>query len=85
MWAVMQKVVSDGPGCAFVCPMYTEQGGAVEYKKGDCPVADDLYDRVVNINLNQWYTEEDCDELARRINEALSHHCTEDESAAPWL
>jgi len=61
-----------------------ESTGAVNLERGSCPVADDLYDRVVGIGLNQWYTEDDCDIISEVVNRALSKHCTEDSGAAPW-
>lgn len=49
-----------------------------------CPKAVDLFDRVISIGLNQWYSAADCKELAGRINAVLSRYCTPDSSAAPW-
>ena len=76
MFPVVQQPEAGGPGCAFHCPRYLERGGGVQYARGDCPVADDLYDRVITIGLNQWYTAADCREIAGRINRVLSAHCT---------
>lgn len=53
-------------------------------KRGDCPVADDLFDRVINIPLNQWYTPSDCRTLAGRINDALATCCTSDPNGRAW-
>jgi len=39
-------------GCPYRCPIYLERGGSASYARGDCPVADDLYDRCVNVGLN---------------------------------
>lgn len=58
--------------------------GQCAIRRGDCPVADDLFDRVVNIPLNQWYTPADCRTLAGRINDALSTCCTEDPDGRAW-
>jgi 8-amino-3,8-dideoxy-alpha-D-manno-octulosonate transaminase len=55
------------------------------WKRGDCPVADDLYDRSAVVRLNQWYSDEDCDHVAAGINKVLSAYCTPDATAAPWL
>jgi 8-amino-3,8-dideoxy-alpha-D-manno-octulosonate transaminase len=54
-------------------------------KRGDCPVADDLFDRMINIPLNQWYTPADCRALADRINDALASYCTPDPKGKAWL
>ncbi|HIJ65431.1 MAG TPA: DegT/DnrJ/EryC1/StrS family aminotransferase [Candidatus Hydrogenedentes bacterium] len=53
-------------------------------QRGMCPVADDLFDRMVTIGINQWYTAADCRELADRINAVLSACCTADENACTW-
>jgi len=70
--------------CPFECPIYRERGGAAHYAIGDCPVADDLFDRMVSIGLNQWYTEKDCIALADAVNEVLSAQCAEDADGRPW-
>ncbi|MBX7256269.1 MAG: DegT/DnrJ/EryC1/StrS family aminotransferase [Candidatus Hydrogenedentes bacterium] len=85
MYPVMLKTKATEHGCAFHCPHYAAKGGNVEYARGDCPVADDLFDRVININLNQWYSAADCKDLATRMNAVFSSCCTEDKSGAPWL
>jgi dTDP-4-amino-4,6-dideoxygalactose transaminase len=81
-------VCKNGPtdvNCPWECPVYQQAGGAVEYARGDCPVADDLFDRVVTISLNQWYTATDCRNIAKAINKVLSAYCTEDSAASKWL
>jgi 8-amino-3,8-dideoxy-alpha-D-manno-octulosonate transaminase len=56
----------------------------VDYSRGLCPVADDLFARVVNIGLNQWYSPNDCDRIAQGINKVLSAFCTQDDNARAW-
>ena len=84
MYPITLKTRSGADDCSFHCPHYAAKGGKIEYRLGDCPVADDLFDRVVNVGLNQWYTEEDCVQFADVMNSVLSHFCTEDPSAKPW-
>jgi 8-amino-3,8-dideoxy-alpha-D-manno-octulosonate transaminase len=69
----------------FALAEYQERDGHVEYHKGLCPVADDLFNRSVRIPLNQWYSAQDCDSIARAINKVLSAFCTVDEYAACWV
>ncbi len=69
----------------FDLPEYRAGGGHVTYAKGDCPVADDLFDRNISISLNQWYSPKDCANIASGINKVLSAYCTEDAKAAPWV
>jgi 8-amino-3,8-dideoxy-alpha-D-manno-octulosonate transaminase len=59
--------------------------GEPRYRRGDCPVADDLYDRSVRVGLDQWFSQADCDAVAAGINKVLSAYCTPDERAAKWL
>jgi len=66
-------------------PVYAERGGAVDYARGDCPVADDLFDRMVNIRLNQWYSDDDCAIIAEAVNRVLAARCAEDAGAKPWI
>jgi dTDP-4-amino-4,6-dideoxygalactose transaminase len=69
----------------FDLPEYRAQGGAVEYGRGLCPVADDLFSRHINIGLNQWYSPADCDRIAAGINKVLAAFCTEDDHARAWV
>ncbi|MHB9032142.1 MAG: DegT/DnrJ/EryC1/StrS family aminotransferase [Anaerolineae bacterium] len=71
--------------CPFRCPIYLERGGQAHYAVSDCPVSVDLFERVVSISLNQWYSDEDCANLASAISEVLSLHCHQDDNAARWL
>jgi dTDP-4-amino-4,6-dideoxygalactose transaminase len=41
-----------------------------------CPVATDLYNRSVNLHLDQWWTPQDCDAVATGINKVLTAYCT---------
>ena len=60
-------------------------GSRIDYSRGNCPVADDLFDRNISVNLDQWYAPADCIQIAEGINKVLSAYCTEDERATPWL
>ena len=89
LYAYMYPIVTEpgraSPNCGFDCPRYRSAGGRVRYARGDCPVADDLFDRVVNVGLNQWYSAKDCRNIANGINKVLSAYCTEDPDAAKWI
>ncbi len=84
MYPIMLKCGPTQDSCSFHCPTYRERGGFIQYAKGDCPVADDLYERTVTIPLNQWLTENDCDHIASGINKVLSAYCHEDAAMPPW-
>ncbi len=70
--------------CPLHCPVYIEKGGKASYQRGDCPVADDLYTRAINIGLNQWYNAKDCRNIASGINKVLAAYCSEDANAKKW-
>ncbi len=86
MFAITQKTGPTPDNCPFECPLYLARGGHAEYARGDCPVADDLYDRAIWIWLrNQWLTANDCHNIAHGINKVLSAYCTEDAQATRWI
>jgi dTDP-4-amino-4,6-dideoxygalactose transaminase len=60
-------------------------GEQVDYSQGLCPVADDLYSRMVTVYLNQWYSPSDCDHIAQGINKVLAAFCTPDNNAPAWI
>ena len=84
MYPVLLRVGPTEGGFPSDHPRYRERGGRVDYQRGDCPVADDLFDRMITISLNQWYSEEDCDRTAESMNAVLASYCTEDSRAHPW-
>jgi dTDP-4-amino-4,6-dideoxygalactose transaminase len=85
MYPITLQAGPHGPECVYTCKHYTDAGGRVQYARGDCPVADDLFDRVINVNLNQWYTARDCRNIAKGINKVLAAYCTSDPRAKKWL
>ncbi len=85
MFAIMQKTGATAENCPWECPLYHAQGGHAEYARGDCPVADDLFDRVISVWLDQWLSEQDCRNIAQGIDKVLSAYCTADPNGARWL
>jgi len=85
MFPVTLKTDATQSGCSFSCPIYRDKGGHVEYRRGDCPVADDLFDRNIMIWLDPCYSQEDCRAIAAGINKVLSAYCTEDRKATRWI
>ena len=57
------------------CGCYTGHAPRT-YEKGGCPVADRLFESLVSISLNQWYTDHDCELIAAGINKVLNAYCT---------
>lgn len=70
--------------CPFGCPRYLKAGGKVEYKRGQCPVADDLFDRNISVGLNQWFSAAVCKHVAQAITKVLDAYCTPDPKGKPW-
>lgn len=85
MYPVTKKRGSTNVNCPFECPVYLARGGDASYSRGDCPVADDLFDRMVSVNLNQWYSDDECAYIADGMNAVLSTYCSENSAATPWV
>lgn len=82
MHPLLQQASAPQSHCPFTC---SENGRKrIVYRRGDCPVADDLYERVITVGLNQWYTAGDCRQIADGINKVLKALCTPDDKATPW-
>jgi 8-amino-3,8-dideoxy-alpha-D-manno-octulosonate transaminase len=84
-FAIMLQADAQRSGCSFHCPIYREKGGSVEYHRGDCPVADDLFDRNIMIWLDPGYAEADCEAIAAGMNKVFSAYCTEDTQGRKWI
>lgn len=85
MFPVTLKASRSPQGCSFNCPVYLQRGGPVKYRRGDCPVADDLFERVIHVPLKPWYTAADCNNITKGINKVLSAYCTPDAEARAWM
>ncbi len=84
MFPITMKSGATSDNCPYECPIYKERGGDIHYAKGDCPKADDLFQRLVSVSLNQWFSAEDCDHIAEGINKVLSAYCSESADAPDW-
>ena len=68
---------SAAPDWHLYSDMYPLFGQHADQCRPDrCPTAVDLYNRVVTIGLDQWYSPEDADAIALGINRVLSAYCT---------
>jgi 8-amino-3,8-dideoxy-alpha-D-manno-octulosonate transaminase len=84
-FAIMLQADAEGSGCSFHCPTYREKGGSIEYHRGDCPVADDLFDRNIAIWIDPGYSEADCEAVAAGMNKVFAAYCTEDPQGRKWI
>ncbi len=85
MFPIVLKTGATPDDAPFDDPLYRERGGQIAYTRGDCPVADDLFNRNISLHLDQWYSPQDCRNIAAGINKVLTAYCTEDANAIPWL
>ena len=85
MFPIVLKTKATEADCPFSCPLNEDHGDIPSYSKGDCPVADDLFNRQITIWLDPWYSKEDCSSIAAGINKVLSAYCTEDCNGAGWM
>ena len=85
MFPIMLQTGTTASDQPFAAEAYRARGGSIVYGQGDCPVADDLFNRGVSLSLDQWCSPTDCDNIAAGINKVLSAYCTEDSEATPWL
>lgn len=74
---------SDWHLCQDMHPIINTLGAATRYDQ--CPVSTDLYHREIQIGINQWWSERDCDAVATGINKVLNAYCTTSDAALPWL
>jgi 8-amino-3,8-dideoxy-alpha-D-manno-octulosonate transaminase len=85
MFPLVMQTAATEVACPFACSAYRERGGRAEYHAGDCPVADDLFDRNIMIWLDPCYSEDDCLAIAAGMNKVFSAYCTGAPAASPWL
>jgi len=50
-------------------PVWHDLGEQIRHT---CPVADDLYGRMVSMPVNQWWSDEDCDAVAAGMNKVFA-------------
>jgi len=84
MFPITLQTSAYGRECVFECAKYLEQGGKISYARGDCPVADDLFDRMITIPVSRFLTARDCERVAMGINKVLDAYCTPNPKGAPW-
>jgi len=69
---ILEKKSATAEGCPFTCPYY--KGPLPAYSEDVCPRTLDLLSRGIRIGLSEWYTEEECRELAETINRVLGKY-----------
>jgi len=75
--AISDKLPATSDGCPWRCPKTGEEV-PVEYTPDMCPNTLDLLSRHVTIGLNQWWTENDCKQLADAMTKVFDAFYTRD-------
>jgi 8-amino-3,8-dideoxy-alpha-D-manno-octulosonate transaminase len=70
---ILKKKTPTPEGCPFTCPYY--RGKLPDYSPDMCPNTLDLVNRALYIYIDEWWTEEDCMNVARAINKVFSVYC----------
>lgn len=66
---ILEQKSATHEGCPFTCPYYA--GPLPPYAEDMCPRTLDLLSRGLVIHLNEWWTEDDCAQVAGAINKVL--------------
>ena len=67
---ILEQKTPTPEGCPFTCPYY--KGELPDYSPDMCPNTLDLVDRVLYVSIDQWWTEEDCWNVAKALNKVFS-------------
>ena len=59
------------PGTHY--PFDGTHGNPIEYKDGDCPVAEEVLKTCIKLVVNEFYTEQDCDETIAAIRKVANY------------
>lgn len=60
-----------GTGCPWICPLY---GREVSYRQGLCPQAEAILNQLVTLPCNEYFTEEDVDDIASALAKVLEYY-----------
>ena len=80
---ILQKLPATSDRCPWDCPK-VDEAMAVEYSPDMCPRSVDLTDRHVNVHVDQWWTERDCEQVAAALTKVFDTLYTRDGSNN-WL
>ncbi len=60
-----------GTHAPFDSPYY---GGNVSYAKGTCPIAEEILETAVRLNINEFFTEQDIDDMIAAIQKISAYY-----------
>lgn len=67
---IMEQKTSTSEGCPFTCPYYKNE--LPKYSQDMCPKTLDLMSRAIFVNVDQWWTEKDCVNIANAVNKVCA-------------
>lgn len=70
---ILEQKTATPEGCPFKCPYY--KGKLPDYSMDMCPNTLDLVNRALHVSIDQWWTADDCREVAKAINKVFSVYC----------
>ncbi len=84
MEPILDKLSATSDGCPWSCPNAAE-AAAIEYSPDMCPRTIDLSNRHVRVNVDQWWTEHDCKQVAAALTKVFDAFYTRNPSGNRWL
>jgi 8-amino-3,8-dideoxy-alpha-D-manno-octulosonate transaminase len=63
---ILEQKTPTPEGCPFTCPYY--EGPLPPYSPDMCARSAELFDRAIFVSVDQWWTENDCQNVAAAIN-----------------
>jgi 8-amino-3,8-dideoxy-alpha-D-manno-octulosonate transaminase len=70
---ILERKTATPEGCPFTCQYY--KGNLPNYSEDMCPNTLSLIDRALHIGIDQWWTAQDCRNVANAINKVFSVYC----------
>ena len=67
---ILEQKSATKEGCPWTCQYYA--GPMPAYAEDMCPRTLDLLSRAIGIGVSEWYTDNDCAQIAEAINKVLS-------------
>jgi len=72
MFSILKEQATYGSShCPFDCPRYNRR---VQYSEGDCPNAEKVLREIITIPVNEFYTDEDINDIFKAISKVASYY-----------
>jgi len=60
-----------GTKCPWICPLY---GREIDYREGLCPQAEETIRQLITLPCNEYFTEEDVEDIAEALEKVLYYY-----------